>query len=74
MTVSVLRSSQAASVHEPLHGTDADRYATVLEDLAANGLPPVQECTPWEELREAPPERIAGTPYTGRAWIAATRA
>ncbi|MEU0126603.1 MULTISPECIES: hypothetical protein [unclassified Streptomyces] len=32
---------------------DADRLAAVLEDIAANGLPPVDECTPWEELRDA---------------------
>ncbi|MBK3583419.1 hypothetical protein ACFV6B_34735 [Streptomyces microflavus] len=38
---------------------DADRYATVLEDLATNGLPPVEECTPWEELREAQLSRLA---------------
>lgn len=31
----------------------ADRLAAVLEDIATNGLPPVEECTPWEELREA---------------------
>ncbi|MEV7729754.1 hypothetical protein AB0P15_34340 [Streptomyces sp. NPDC087917] len=34
----------------------ADRFASVLEDLAANGLPAVEECTPWEDLRE---ERLA---------------
>ncbi|MEU7606111.1 hypothetical protein AB0B78_37425 [Streptomyces sp. NPDC040724] len=31
----------------------ADRLAAVLEDIATNGLPSVEECTPWEELREA---------------------
>ncbi|MER7982652.1 hypothetical protein [Streptomyces sp. NPDC095817] len=32
---------------------DADQLAGVLEDIAANGLPAVEDCTPWEELREA---------------------
>lgn len=31
----------------------ADQLAAVLEDIAANGLPPVEDCTPWEDLREA---------------------
>lgn len=31
---------------------NADRFAAVLEDLATNGLPAVEDCTPWEELRE----------------------
>lgn len=32
---------------------DADRFAAVLEDIATNGLPAVEDCAPWEELREA---------------------
>ncbi|MCB5168453.1 hypothetical protein LG634_26975 [Streptomyces bambusae] len=32
---------------------DADRFAAVLEDIAANGLPPAEDCTPWEVLRES---------------------
>ncbi|MEU7297976.1 hypothetical protein AB0A76_33100 [Streptomyces exfoliatus] len=32
---------------------DADRFAAVLEDIAANGLPDPEQCTPWEEQREA---------------------
>ncbi|MFE9728636.1 hypothetical protein ACFYQ5_34960 [Streptomyces sp. NPDC005794] len=32
---------------------DADRLAAVLEDIAANGLPSVEECAPWEDLRDA---------------------
>ncbi|MFE5242402.1 MULTISPECIES: hypothetical protein [unclassified Streptomyces] len=32
---------------------DADRLAAVLEDIATNGLPSVEECTPWEDLRDA---------------------
>ncbi|MFG2795148.1 hypothetical protein [Streptomyces pseudovenezuelae] len=30
-----------------------------LEDLAANGLPDVDDCTPWEELRQG---RLARSP------------
>lgn len=37
----------------------ADQLAAVLEDIAANGLPSVEECTPWEELREAHLARLA---------------
>ncbi|MFF4858670.1 hypothetical protein ACFY2N_27700 [Streptomyces rubiginosohelvolus] len=39
--------------------SEADRYAAVLEDIAANGLPSVEGCTPWEELREAQLDRLA---------------
>ncbi|MEU6594353.1 hypothetical protein ABZ923_34990 [Streptomyces sp. NPDC046881] len=38
---------------------NADQFAGVLEDIAANGLPSVEECTPWEELREAHLARLA---------------
>ncbi|MEX1659803.1 hypothetical protein ABZ960_42775 [Streptomyces pseudovenezuelae] len=31
----------------------ADQLAAVLEDVAENGLPAVDACTPWEDLREA---------------------
>ncbi|MET8168809.1 hypothetical protein ABZT34_31930 [Streptomyces sp. NPDC005329] len=37
----------------------ADQFAAVLEDIAANGLPSVEDCTPWEELREAHLARLA---------------
>ncbi|MFF5257182.1 hypothetical protein ACFY4K_34910 [Streptomyces leeuwenhoekii] len=37
----------------------ADQFAAVLEDIAANGLPSVEECTPWEELREQHLARLA---------------
>ncbi|MEV8435050.1 hypothetical protein [Streptomyces chartreusis] len=37
----------------------ADQFATVLEDIAENGLPAVEDCTPWEELREAHLARLA---------------
>jgi hypothetical protein len=38
---------------------NADRLAAVLEDIATNGLPLVEECTPWEELREEHLARLA---------------
>lgn len=38
---------------------NADQFAAVLEDIAANGLPSVEDCTPWEELREAHLARLA---------------
>ncbi|WP_328303231.1 hypothetical protein OG389_35245 [Streptomyces sp. NBC_00435] len=37
----------------------ADQCAGVLEDIAAYGLPTADECTPWEELREAHLARLA---------------
>ncbi|MFJ4932089.1 hypothetical protein [Streptomyces sp. NPDC088736] len=37
----------------------ADQLAAVLEDIAANGLPPAEDCTPWEELRESHLTRLA---------------
>ncbi|MGW7427896.1 hypothetical protein ACWGJB_49750 [Streptomyces sp. NPDC054813] len=37
----------------------ADQFAAVLEDIAENGLPSPDDCTPWEELREAHLARLA---------------
>ena len=37
----------------------ADQFAAVLEDIAANGLPDPEQCTPWEDLREAHLARLA---------------
>ncbi|WP_327280470.1 MULTISPECIES: hypothetical protein [unclassified Streptomyces] len=37
----------------------ADRMAAVLEDIAANGLPSVDDCTPWEPLREQALARLS---------------
>jgi hypothetical protein len=31
---------------------NADQFAAVLEDIATNGMPSVEDCTPWEELPE----------------------
>ncbi|MFE2584796.1 hypothetical protein [Streptomyces sp. NPDC059378] len=31
----------------------ADQFAAVLEGIAENGMPSPEDCTPWEELREA---------------------
>ncbi|WP_119294308.1 hypothetical protein [Streptomyces sp. YIM 130001] len=39
--------------------SDADRYAAVLDDIAADGLPSVEDRTPWEELPEAQLARLA---------------
>lgn len=36
----------------------AAKLATVLEDIAANGLPDPAECAPWEEVRERMWERL----------------
>ncbi|MFD7626651.1 hypothetical protein ACFV7Q_11560 [Streptomyces sp. NPDC059851] len=38
---------------------NADQFAAVMEDIATNGLPSVEECTPWEELREQHLARLA---------------
>ncbi|MEU2424186.1 hypothetical protein ABZ619_24725 [Streptomyces sp. NPDC007851] len=37
----------------------ADQFAAVLENIAENGLPAIEDCTPWEELREAHLARLA---------------
>ncbi|WAU78408.1 hypothetical protein O1Q96_00770 (plasmid) [Streptomyces sp. Qhu-G9] len=37
----------------------ADQFAAILEDIAANGLPDPEQCTPWEELREQHLARLA---------------
>ncbi|MER6187723.1 hypothetical protein [Streptomyces sp. NPDC001652] len=37
----------------------ADQFAAVLEDIAANGLPDPEQCTPWEDLREQHLARLA---------------
>ncbi|MYX04126.1 MULTISPECIES: hypothetical protein [unclassified Streptomyces] len=37
----------------------ADQLAAILEDIATNGLPDLEQCTPWEELREAHLARLA---------------
>lgn len=37
----------------------ADEFAAVLEEIAENGVPSVEDCTPWEELREAHLARLA---------------
>ncbi|MFJ8010782.1 hypothetical protein [Streptomyces fagopyri] len=37
----------------------ADRLAAVLEDITADGQPSAEDCTPWEELRQAHLARLA---------------
>ncbi|MET9111716.1 hypothetical protein [Streptomyces zhihengii] len=38
----------------------ADVLAPVLEDIAAHGYPSPKTGVPWEEARDAHPERLAG--------------
>ncbi|MGW1364719.1 hypothetical protein ACWCQP_45855 [Streptomyces chartreusis] len=45
--------AQALRAHAARKREQADQVAAVLEDLAANGMPAVEDCVPWEELREA---------------------
>uniref|UniRef100_A0AAU1IAW6 Uncharacterized protein n=1 Tax=Streptomyces sp. NBC_00180 TaxID=2903632 RepID=A0AAU1IAW6_9ACTN len=45
--------AQALRAYAARKREQADQVAAVLEDLAENGLPAVEECVPWEELREA---------------------
>lgn len=53
------RTAEAVRAHAARTRAGADRYAAALEDIAANGLPSVEDCTPWEELREAQLARLA---------------
>lgn len=46
----VQRDAMRAEADRRRHG--ADTYASVLEDIATNGLPAPEDCTPWEEIRE----------------------
>ncbi|WP_331718900.1 hypothetical protein OHU23_40555 (plasmid) [Streptomyces virginiae] len=52
-------SADAVRAYAARTRENADRFAAVLEDIAANGLPSVEDCTPWEELREAHLARLA---------------
>ncbi|SEL94723.1 hypothetical protein [Streptacidiphilus jiangxiensis] len=38
----------------------ADSLAAALEQIAANGLPTVEECVAWEEIRELALARLDG--------------
>ncbi|MFF8029323.1 hypothetical protein ACFZDJ_51525 [Streptomyces sp. NPDC007896] len=56
--------SSTSSATAPLSSTAliagaVRRLASAPEDIAANGLPAVEECTPWEELRGAYLARLA---------------
>ncbi|KND26911.1 hypothetical protein IQ60_28730 [Streptomyces europaeiscabiei] len=53
------RTADAVRAHAARTRADADQYAAVLEDIATHGLPSVEDCTPWEELREAQLARLA---------------
>ncbi|WP_329529575.1 hypothetical protein [Streptomyces sp. NBC_01462] len=52
-------AADAARAYAARTRESADRLAAVLEDIAANGLPSAEDCTPWEELREAQLARLA---------------
>ncbi|MCL7429808.1 ecdysteroid 22-kinase family protein [Streptomyces sp. YS415] len=45
--------AQAVRAYAARKREQADQVAAVLEDLAENGLPTVEDCRPWEDLREA---------------------
>ncbi|KRD18007.1 hypothetical protein [Streptomyces sp. Root264] len=53
-------AAEAVRAYAAKTRADADRFAAVLEDIAAHGLPAVETCTPWEELREAHLARLTG--------------
>lgn len=53
------RTADAVRAHAARTRANADQYAAVLEDIATHGLPSVEDCTPWEELREAQLARLA---------------
>jgi hypothetical protein len=44
--------AQALRAYAARTRENADLLAAVLEDIALNGLPNPEACTPWEELRE----------------------
>ncbi|MEU5656773.1 hypothetical protein ABZ802_14270 [Streptomyces sp. NPDC047737] len=46
-------AAEAVRAYAARTRANADRLAAVLEDIAANGLPSLDECTPWEDLRDA---------------------
>ncbi|MFB9593726.1 hypothetical protein [Streptomyces racemochromogenes] len=52
-------AADAVRAYEARTRENANQSAAVLEDIAANGLPSVEDCTPWEELREAHLARLA---------------
>ncbi|MGC5530404.1 hypothetical protein [Streptomyces sp. SR-10] len=53
------RTADAVRSHAARTRANADQYAAVLEDIATQGLPSEEDCTPWEELREAQLARLA---------------
>ncbi|MFI9271349.1 hypothetical protein ACIGXM_11630 [Kitasatospora sp. NPDC052896] len=52
----------AAALREYAAGQRArtERFTEVLEDIAANGLPRAEDCTPWEAIRDRRLAEIAG--------------
>ncbi|MGW7210021.1 hypothetical protein [Streptomyces sp. NPDC054837] len=45
-------AADALRAHAAHTRARADQFAAVLEDIATNGLPDPEQCTPWEDLRE----------------------
>ncbi|GAA4884869.1 hypothetical protein [Kitasatospora terrestris] len=45
-------SAAAVRAYAATHRERADRLAAALEDLARNGLPHAEDCTPWETVRD----------------------
>lgn len=45
--------AQALRAYAARKREQADQVSVVLEDVAANGLPAIEDCVPWEDLREA---------------------
>ncbi|MGX1851604.1 hypothetical protein OIU91_40770 [Streptomyces sp. NBC_01456] len=52
-------AAEAVRAYAARTRANADQLAGVLEDIATNGLPDPEQCTPWEELREAHLTRLA---------------
>lgn len=45
-----------AAAHERAHGSA--ELAALMEHFAEHGLPRVEDCTPWEEIRDAQYRRL----------------
>ncbi|MFI1453958.1 hypothetical protein [Streptomyces roseus] len=59
MAPSAAKHPTNASSRRPRPRCNRATAVAHLEDIAANGLPAVEDCTPWEELREAHLARLA---------------
>ncbi|MFF3159422.1 hypothetical protein [Streptomyces sp. NPDC057910] len=45
--------AQALRAYARRQRENAEALAAVLEDIATNGLPALEDCVPWDELRDA---------------------